>query len=128
MCEPGCLDATVGVHRDESESTSVGCSLAAALADTRAIASCRHRHAIGGHQRGRVARRPEHDHATRVPPGRSAARRPRGTGRWVVTPSPARARDGYTLTRLTDGTVLLAGDYDFESDATSELYEPGRGS
>lgn len=50
------------------------------------------------------------------------------TGRWAVTTSPARARDGYTLTLLADGTVLLAGDYDYESAATTELYKPGGGS
>lgn len=51
-----------------------------------------------------------------------------GTGRWVVAASPARARHGYTLTLLADGTVLLVGDYDYESDATSESYEPAGGS
>ena len=46
------------------------------------------------------------------------------SGRWTLTASPARGRFGYTATLLTDGSVLLAGDYDYESRATTELYVP----
>jgi len=49
-------------------------------------------------------------------------------GQWTVTASPARARFGHTATLLPDDRVLLTGDYDDNSRASAELYDPGNGS
>ena len=49
-------------------------------------------------------------------------------GRWVATASPTRSRFGYTATRLSDGHVLVAGDYHPDRQATAEVYDPGGGS
>jgi hypothetical protein len=50
------------------------------------------------------------------------------SGQWAATASPANPRYGYSATRLSDGSVLLTGDYDDESRGSSELYAPGTGS
>jgi hypothetical protein len=48
-----------------------------------------------------------------------------GGGSWTVTASPVgRNRFGYTATLLADGRVLLAGDDNVESPATTEVYAP----
>ncbi len=49
-------------------------------------------------------------------------------GRWTATASPAGARYGYTATLLLDDSVLLTGDYDDDSRASAELYDPGVGT
>jgi len=46
------------------------------------------------------------------------------SGQWTVTTSPAGAR---TATLLHDGRVLVTGDYDYDSRASAELYDPGVG-
>ena len=46
-------------------------------------------------------------------------------GQWDTTAKPAHTREGATATMLSDGTVLLAGDYD--GDRSAELYDPGSG-
>jgi hypothetical protein len=50
------------------------------------------------------------------------------SGRWGATARPARTRYGYTATGLSDGTVLVAGAYGTDRQATSEVYDPGDGS
>jgi hypothetical protein len=50
------------------------------------------------------------------------------TGRWTATASPAGARYGYTATLLLGDRVLLTGDYDDDSRASAELYDPGVGT
>ena len=47
---------------------------------------------------------------------------------WVATASMVNARDSHTATLLPDGQVLVLGDYDYESRAAVELYDPGSGS
>jgi hypothetical protein len=49
-------------------------------------------------------------------------------GGWAATASPARSRYGYTTTLLQSNLVLLVGDYDYDSQASTELYDPGSGS
>ena len=49
-------------------------------------------------------------------------------GEWTATASPARARYGYTTTLMRNNRVLLVGDYDYDSQSTAELYDPGSGS
>jgi len=49
-------------------------------------------------------------------------------GGWAATASPTRSRYGYTTTRLQNNKVLLVGDYDYDSQASAELYDPGSGS
>ena len=46
-------------------------------------------------------------------------------GRWVLTASPAHDRRGYSATRLTDGRVLVVGDYTGDGGRSSEVYDPG---
>lgn len=46
-------------------------------------------------------------------------------GTWTVTGRPTEARFGYTATLLLDGRVLVTGDYDYESRAAAEMYDPG---
>ena len=43
---------------------------------------------------------------------------------WKPAPKPRHSRDGATMTLLQDGTVLLAGDYDYPPERTTELYTP----
>ena len=49
-------------------------------------------------------------------------------GRWTDTASPAGARFAFTATLLLDAQVLLAGDYNDNSRASAELYDPGSGT
>ena len=49
-----------------------------------------------------------------------------GSGRWTATASPAAG--GGLPTLLLDGRVLLTGDYDVDSQARAEPYDPGSGS
>ena len=49
-------------------------------------------------------------------------------GKWTVTDRPTEARFGYTATLLLDGRVLVTGDYDYESRASAEVYDPGGAS
>ncbi len=49
----------------------------------------------------------------------------RGRDRWDMTAKPAHTRIGATATMLSNGMVLLAGDYD--GDRSAELYDPGSG-
>ena len=57
----------------------------------------------------------------------SAERYDPSRGIWTATASPSRARFGYTATLLTNGTVLLLGDYDVDGGTSAELYDPGTG-
>jgi len=58
----------------------------------------------------------------------SAERYDPSSGKWTATASPAGARFGYTATLLLDGQVLVTGDYDYDSRASAEVYDPGLGS
>ncbi len=49
-------------------------------------------------------------------------------GGWTDTASPAGARFAFTATLLLDAQVLLTGDYNDNSRASAELYDPGSGS
>jgi hypothetical protein len=48
--------------------------------------------------------------------------------KWSATASPAKRRYGDTATLMLNGQVLVTGDYDYESLASAELYDPGDGS
>ncbi len=49
------------------------------------------------------------------------------SGRWVATANPAEIRIGFTATLMLDGRVLVAGNYDHESRASAEMFDPGQG-
>jgi N-acetylneuraminic acid mutarotase len=46
------------------------------------------------------------------------------TGTWTATGSMAQRRDGHSATLLANGTVLVAGGYDYVNFASAELYDP----
>jgi N-acetylneuraminic acid mutarotase len=50
------------------------------------------------------------------------------SGKWTVTASMAEARPNHTATLLPDGRVLVVGDYDYDSRASAEVYDPGYGT
>lgn len=50
------------------------------------------------------------------------------SGRWTVTGSMVEARANPTATLLVDGQVLVVGDYDYDSRASAELYDPSGGT
>ena len=51
------------------------------------------------------------------------------SGTWTTTVSMIESRQGYTVTLLSDGSVLVAGGGSSSSLlASAELYDPGSGS
>jgi N-acetylneuraminic acid mutarotase len=50
------------------------------------------------------------------------------TGTWTATGSMAQRRDGHSATVLANGTVLVAGGYDYDRFASAELYAPATGT
>ena len=47
---------------------------------------------------------------------------------WTATGGMTQARLDHTAILLPDGTVLVMGDYDYESRASTELYDPASGT
>ena len=59
------------------------------------------------------------------PPCIGRALRSGSRSEWDTTAKPAHTREGATATMLSNGMVLLVGDYD--GDRSAELYDPGSG-